>query len=191
MRPSEDEITIIHQAEELREWVNIQRVMKEDQWGHVAEMKVLQRLLPGFLEYEDHLRNSCHVIDSHYTDVVRNLSGVFLKLIWFYVVNLINQLLASTDILYHVLGPPVLLRSRPIPVATSVCRLQHCPLWLNDASEWAFASWRIDSQRSVAPGISKKINTIIITIENMKNDNSKDNKKPTIRWDQAKRAPLN
>ena len=112
VRPSESVIIVIQQAEKvLRESVDIHRVMKEDKWGHVIEMKVLERLPPVFLDYKDHFRNSCHGIDSHYTDLVRNLCRVFLKLRRFHVVNLTNKQLRGRSV-RHILTKTILFKNQ-------------------------------------------------------------------------------
>jgi len=93
VRPSAGVIAVVTHVEKvLRESVNIRKVTKDDLWGRRLEMQVLQRLPKDvFHELRNHFTNTQYGIDNHYTDSVRNICRVFLKLRRFHVINITNQ----------------------------------------------------------------------------------------------------
>jgi hypothetical protein len=99
VRPSNGVIAVIQQAEKvLRETVNVRQVGKDDQWGQKLELKVLASLPTVFQELDEHFKNSQFGIDSHYTDLVRNLCRVYLKLRRHHVINITNQQLRGRSV---------------------------------------------------------------------------------------------
>jgi hypothetical protein len=92
VKPSEGVLSVIQTAEKvLPESVKFMHIPKQDQLGKVLEMKVLERVPPVFQDLKEHFNNSQHGIDSHYTDLIRNLCQVFLKLRRFHAINITNQ----------------------------------------------------------------------------------------------------
>lgn len=112
VRPSTGVVTVIQHCEKvLRESVNVKQVTKQDQWGQVIEIKVLQSLPPVFQDLEQHFRDSQHDIDSHYTDLIRNLCRVYVKLRRFHAINVTNQQLRGRSV-RHVLTKAIIFRNQ-------------------------------------------------------------------------------
>jgi len=93
VKPSAGVIAVVTHVEKvLRESVNFHKVVKDDLWGRELETKVLHRLPNDvFQGLNEHFTNSQYGIDNHYSDLVRNICRIFLKLRRFHVVNITNQ----------------------------------------------------------------------------------------------------
>jgi hypothetical protein len=99
VRPSDGVMAVIQLAEKvLRESVNISQVGNEDQWGLILEVKVLMSLPPVFHELDEHFGNSHYGIDNHYTDLIRNLCRVYLKLRRFNMISISNHQLLGRSV---------------------------------------------------------------------------------------------
>jgi len=93
VKPSADVNAVIQQAEKvLCQQVNIQPVVKQDRWRHELETRVLQQIPDSlFADMKEHFNCSRCGIDSHDTNLVRNLCRMFLTLRRFHVINRTNQ----------------------------------------------------------------------------------------------------
>jgi len=93
MKPSAGLMTIIKHTEKvMRESINIHKVAKQDKWGQKLETLVLQRLPSNiFPELCQHVTDTQYGIDSHYSDLVRNICHAYLKMRRFHVVNITNR----------------------------------------------------------------------------------------------------
>ena len=100
VKPSAGVVTVVKHAEKvLREHVNFHKVTKLDIWGQALESTVLQQLPNDiFPDMNDHFRDSQYGIDSHYSDLVRNICRTFLKLRRFHVINVTNQQLKGRSV---------------------------------------------------------------------------------------------
>jgi len=111
--PSDGVIAVVQQAEKvLREVVNFHQIKKEDHWGHILEMRVLERISGDvFPQLADHFRDTQTGIDSHYSDLVRNMCRSFISLRRYYVINLTNQKLCGKSV-RHKLTKTILFKNQ-------------------------------------------------------------------------------
>jgi len=102
VKPAESLVRVVQEAEKvLREMVNIHHVRKEDYWDYHLETRVLERIPSDVFSNGDmaeHFQNSLHGIDSHYTDLIRNICRVYIRMRRFHAINLTNQRLHGRSV---------------------------------------------------------------------------------------------
>lgn len=102
--PSTDVVTILEQTERIiRSTMNIHKAQSSDNWSLAIINKVLFTLPRNmFLDYTTHFRDTLTGIDSHYTDLVRQICTTYITLRRYHVINITNQQLKGSSVRHRL-----------------------------------------------------------------------------------------